>query len=101
MSYISLAALSEVVGEVVVDVGAEAAAVLWVQLEDIPQSPDADVLQVTVGQRLHVSVGLDHLVVLREVGTDEVPFTWGRRAEHQAHMQQVERSQKYFKMSAR
>lgn len=56
------------------DVGAETAAVLRVQLEDFPQSPDADVLQVAVGQRLHVGVGLDHLIVLREVGPDEVTF---------------------------
>lgn len=79
MSYISLKALSEVVGQVVVDVGAEAAAVLRVQFEDLPQSPDADVLQVTVGQRLHVCIGLDHLVVLREVGPDEIAFTYRQR----------------------
>ncbi|KAG7243515.1 hypothetical protein INR49_011071 [Caranx melampygus] len=41
-------ALDMVVGEVVVDVRAEATAVLWVKPEDLPQSPHADVLQVTV-----------------------------------------------------
>ena len=49
MSYISFTALSQVVGEVVVDVRAEPAAVFWIQPEDLPQSPNTDVLQVTVG----------------------------------------------------
>lgn len=68
------------------DVRTEATAVLRVQLEDLPQSPDADVLQVTVGQRLHVSVGLDHLLVFREVSPDEVAFTCGTRVEHQTQI---------------
>lgn len=74
MSYIGLAALPQVVGEVLVDVRAEAAAVLRVQPQDLPQSPDTDVLQVTVGQRLHVGIRLDHPVVFWEVGPDEVTF---------------------------
>lgn len=44
-----MAALSQVVGEVVVDVSAETAAILWVELKDLPQSLNADVLQVAVG----------------------------------------------------
>lgn len=74
MSYISFTALSQVVGEVVVDVRAETAAILWVQLKDLPQSPNTDVLQVTVGQRLHVCIGLDHLVMFREVSPNKVTF---------------------------
>ena len=74
MSYISFTALSQVVGEVVVDVRAEPAAVLRVQPKDLPQSPNTDVLQVTVGQRLYICIGLDHLVVLREVSPDKVTF---------------------------
>lgn len=87
MSYIGLITLSQVVGQIVVDVGAETAAVLRVQLKDLPQSPDADVLQVAVGQRLHVGVGLDHLVVFREVGPDEVAFTCRQMVQHLAQVQ--------------
>lgn len=75
MSYISFTALSQVVREVVVDVRAETAAVLWVQLKDLPQSPDTDVLQVTVGQCLHICIGFDHLVMFREVSPNKVTFT--------------------------
>lgn len=49
MSYIYFTALSQIVGEVVVDVRAEPAAVLWIQTKDLPKSPNTDVLQVTVG----------------------------------------------------
>lgn len=77
MSYIGFAALSQVVGEVVVDVSAETAAVLWVQPKDLPQRPDTDVLQVTVSQRLHVRVGLDHLVTFWEVSPNKVTFAYG------------------------
>lgn len=58
-----------------VDVRAETAAILWVQLKDLPQSLNADVLQVTVGQCLHICIDLDHLVIFWEVSPDEVPFT--------------------------
>lgn len=44
MSYINFTAFSQVVGEVVVDVRAEPAAILWVQPQDLPQSFNADVL---------------------------------------------------------
>lgn len=74
-SYISVTALSQVIGEVVVDVRAETAAVLWVQLKDLPQGLNVDVLQVAVGQRLHIRIDLDHLVIFWEVGPDQVPFT--------------------------
>jgi len=56
------------------DVRAEAAAVLRVQPEDLPQSPNADVLQVAVGQRLHICIGLDHPVMLREISPNKVTF---------------------------
>lgn len=74
MPYVGSSVLSQVVGEVVMEVGAELAAVLRVQPEHLPQSPHADVLQVTVGQRLHVCVGLDHLVIFRQIGPNQVAF---------------------------
>ncbi len=74
MTYVSFTALSQVVGEVVVDVRAEPAAVLWVQPKDLPQSPNTHVLQVTVGQCLHVCIGLDHLVMFWEVSANKVTF---------------------------
>lgn len=75
-SYISFTTLSHVVGKVVVDVRAETAAILRVQLEDLFQSPDADVLQVTVGQCLHICISLDHLVMFWEVGPNEITFAF-------------------------
>lgn len=74
MSYISFTALPQVVGEVVVDVRAEPAAILGVQLKDLPQSPNTDVLQVTVGQCLHVCIGLDHLAMFWEVSPNKITF---------------------------
>lgn len=58
------------------DVRAEPTAVLWIQPKDIPQSPNADVLQVTVGQCLHICIGLDHLVLLWEVSPYKVAFAY-------------------------
>lgn len=74
MSYVSFTALSQVIGEVVMDVGAEPAAILWVKLEDLPQGPNTDVLQVTVGQRLHICICLDHLAVIRKVSPNKITF---------------------------
>lgn len=64
MSYISFTAFSQVVGEIVVDVQAEPTAILWIKPQDLPQSPDTNVLQVAVCQCLHICIGLDHLVML-------------------------------------
>lgn len=74
MSYVSVTALSQVVGEIVVYVSAEPAAVLWVQPKDLPESLHTNVLQVTVGQRLHICIGLDHLVMFWEVSPNKVTF---------------------------
>ena len=62
--------LRQVVGEVVVDVGGEGAGVLRVQLQHLSQRPHVNVLHVTVGQRLHVRVRLDHVIVARQVGAN-------------------------------
>ena len=83
-SHVQLAAVSQVVGQVVVDVCAEASAVLGVHAQHLPQRLHADVLQVAVGQRLHVRVGLDDLLAAREVGPDQISFTCraGRGVQH-------------------
>lgn len=73
-SYLILAALTQVVGEVVVDVGGENAAVLGVELQHLPQAAHADVLQVAVRQRLHIGVGFNHLLRPRQVRPDQVTF---------------------------
>lgn len=66
-SYLFLAALTQVVGEVVVDVRDKHAAILGVELQHLLQTAHADVLQVTVGQRLYVGVGFDHMFGARQV----------------------------------
>lgn len=74
-SHLILAALPQVVGEVVVDVGGENTGIFRVQLQNLPQTTHADILEVTVGQRLHISIGLDHLVCPRQVRPNQVPFS--------------------------
>ncbi|TNN54377.1 hypothetical protein EYF80_035395 [Liparis tanakae] len=62
-----------VVGEVVVDVGGEHTGVLRIELQHLSQTAHVDVLEVAVGQRLHVGVGFDHLVGSRQgPGADKV-----------------------------
>lgn len=61
-SHLILAPLAQVVGEVLVDVVSEDTGVLRVQLQHLTEGPNADVLEVAVGQRLYIRVGLDHLV---------------------------------------
>lgn len=77
-THLHLAALPQVEGQVLVDVGRELAGVLGVELQHLAQSPQPDVLQVAVGQRLHVRVGLDHLVRAAQVGSDQIPFACRR-----------------------
>lgn len=74
LSYMGLTTLSQVIGKVVVDVSAEATAILWIQPQDLSQSLNTDVLQVTVGECLHVSICLDHLTMLRQVSPNQIPF---------------------------
>lgn len=75
ISYLVLAALTQVVGEVVVDVGGEHTGILRVEFQHLPQTTHTDILEVTVGERLHVSIGLDHLVCPRQVRPNQVPFS--------------------------
>lgn len=75
VSYLVLAALSQVIGEVVVDVGRENTGVLGVEFQHLSQATHTDILEVTVGQRLHVSVCLDHLVGPRQIRPNQVPFS--------------------------
>lgn len=73
--YLFLAALTQVVGEVVVDVGGEHTGILRVEFQHLSQATHTDILEVTVGQRLHISIGLDHLVCSRQVRPNQVPFS--------------------------
>lgn len=74
ISYLFLAALAQVVGEVVADVRGEHAGIFRVEFQHLPQTPHTDILQVTVGQGLHVSIGLNHLVRPRQIRPNEIPF---------------------------
>lgn len=58
-----LVALPQVVGEVLLDVLHKVVRVLGVQVQHLVQPLQVDALQVAVGQRFHVGVGLDHAVV--------------------------------------
>ncbi len=73
--HLVLAAFTQVVGEVVVDVGGEHAGILGVEFQHLPQTTHADVLEVTVGQRLHISISFDHLIYSRQVRSNQVTFS--------------------------
>ena len=81
MCYLLLAALAQVVGEVVVDLGVKDVGVLRIQLQHLPQSPHADVLQVTVGQRLHVCIGLNNLLRRWQVTSNQVPLLYKKEKQ--------------------
>lgn len=65
-THISTMAFSQVVGEVMLNLTDELLSVLGVESEDLSQPLQADVLQVTVRQSLHVGIGLYHLL-LRQI----------------------------------
>lgn len=75
ISYLILAALTQVVGKVVVDVWGKHVGIFRVKFQHLPQSPQADILKVTVGQGLHISIGLDYLVSPGQIGSNEIPFS--------------------------
>lgn len=53
---------SKIVCEVVLDVFYEFVCVLRVKAQDLKEPFKNDALKITVGQCLHISIGLDHLV---------------------------------------
>lgn len=61
-TYIALMTFSKIVCEVVLDVFYEFVCVLRVKAQDLKEPFKNDALKITVGQCLHVSIGLDHLV---------------------------------------
>lgn len=74
--HLSAVALPQVVRQVVLDLGEELLGVVGVEAQHLTQALEADVLQVTVGQRLHTGVGLDHFLLGQAVGADQVTPTW-------------------------
>lgn len=66
-THISTVALSQIVCEVVLDLADELLGVLGVESQDLTEALEADVLEVTVGQGLHVSIGFDHLLLCQGV----------------------------------
>lgn len=57
------------------DVAGEHTGVLGVEFQHLSQAMHTDILEVTVGQRFHVSIGLHHLVYSRQVRANQVPFS--------------------------
>lgn len=71
--------LPQVVGEVLLDVLHKVVRVLRVEVQNLVQALQVDALQVTVGQRLDVGVGLNHSIVQGHVGPDQVALTCSER----------------------
>jgi len=88
-THIRPVALSQVVGEVVLNLADELLGVLGVEPEDLTEALEADVLQVAVGQGLDVGVGLDHLLLRQGVRANQVTFTCACRKSH-GHIQVFE-----------
>lgn len=80
-THVGSVALPQVVGEVVLDLAHKLLRVLGVEAQNLTQPLQADVLQVAVRQRLHVGVGLNHLLFGQRVRTNQISFTWGGGAE--------------------
>lgn len=74
MSYLVLATLTQVVGEIVADVRGKHVGIFRVKFQHLSQSPQADILKVTVGQGLYISIGFDHLVCPRQIRSNQIPF---------------------------
>lgn len=68
-------ALTQVVGEVMLDLADELLGVLRVQSQHLSEALQADVLKVAVGQRFDVGVGLDHLLFRQRVGANQISLT--------------------------
>lgn len=66
--------LSQIVSQIMLYVSDELLGVLWVEPEHLPEPLQTDVLQVTVGQSLHVRIGLDHLVLRCQVCPNQITF---------------------------
>lgn len=73
--YLGAVSLSQVVRQVVLDLGDELLGVVGVEAEHLAEPFEADVLQVAVGEGLHAGVGLNHLLLGEAVGADQVTPT--------------------------
>lgn len=79
LAYVRFLPLPQVVGEVLLDVLHKVVRVLRVEVQHLVQPPQVDALQVTVGQRLDVGIGLYHALVQRHVGADQVALACSER----------------------
>lgn len=79
MAYMRFLALPQVVGEVLLDVLHKVVRVFRVEVQHLVQALQVDALQVTVGQRLDVGIGLYHALVQRHVCPDQVALTCSER----------------------
>lgn len=83
--------LPQVIGEVLLDVLHKVVRVLRVEVQYLVQALQVDALQVTVGQRLDVGIGLYHSVVQRHVGPDQVALPCSERETAQSSRCQATR----------
>lgn len=79
LTYMCFLPLPQVVGEVLLDVLHKVVRVLRVEVQYLVQALQVDALQVTVGQRLDVGIGLYHSVVQSHVGPDQVALPCSER----------------------
>ena len=74
--YLRVVSFPEVVCQIVLDLGDELLGVVRVQAEHLAEAFEADVLKVTVGQRLHTGVGLNHFLLRQTVRANQVAPAW-------------------------
>lgn len=68
-------AVSYVIGQIVGEVRLERLGEFWIHVEHGPQSFELDALQVAVGQRPDVAVGLYDRIGVTEIRTEQVTLT--------------------------
>lgn len=79
LAYVRFLPLPQVVGEVLLDVLYKVVRVFRVEVQHLVQPLQVDALQVTVGQRLDVGIGLYHALIQRHVCPDQVALTCSER----------------------
>ena len=62
-TYVTLVTFPKVVCEVMLNVFHKFVSIFWVKVQHFKETFEDDTLEIAVGQRLHIRVGLDHLVL--------------------------------------
>lgn len=74
-TYLKGAGPAQIVAELTGKFPAEFAGKFWVQIQAGKEASQAQALQVTVGEAPHICIGLNHLLLGRDVAANQIPLT--------------------------